>query len=190
LLITAGAGELPIGATHGLERIAGNLLLVLLPGARAAEQAQLECAAARFSIANGIATSSDGIALRLRHIDILGSGAANLKTSEILIGYRAVRRELFSFSLLGLTSGFAKVTGTIDNPTVALDPGGLLLQGGAAWATAGLSLLAGDLWRKLESGTDPCARIASGAQPMADPLEALIRGLPSVKKPGSVPVQP
>jgi hypothetical protein len=190
LLLTAGAGELPIGATNGLERIAANLLPVLLPAARSAEQSQLECAAARFSIADGIATSSDGIALRLKHIDILGSGAANLRTSEILFGYRAVRRELFSFSLLGLTSGFAKVTGTIDNTTVSLDPGGLLLQGGAAWATAGLSLLAGDLWRKLESSTDPCTRIASGAHTMGDPLEALIRGLPSFKRPGSVPVQP
>lgn len=181
LLLTAGAGTLPLDATRGLEKIADNLVLVLLPGRRARENAQLECAAARFSIANGVATSSDGIALRLKHIDILGSGAVNLKTSEILFGYRAVRREFFSFSLLGLTSGFAKVTGTIGNPTVTLDPSGLLIQGGAAWATAGLSLLAGDLWRKLESTTDPCARIAAGAHSMDDPLEELVRALPSLK---------
>jgi len=97
---------------------------------------------------------------------------------------------LFSFSLLSLTSGFAKVTGTIGDPRVALDPGGLLLQGSAAWATAGLSLLAGDLWRKLESGTDPCARIASGAQSMTDPLESLIRGLPSLDRPAPSPARP
>ncbi|MBK7954796.1 MAG: hypothetical protein IPK02_13020 [Candidatus Accumulibacter sp.] len=54
-------------------------------------------------------------------------GAANLKTSEILFGYRAVRRELFSLNLLSLTSGFAKVSGTIGHPTVSLDPGGLLI---------------------------------------------------------------
>jgi uncharacterized protein involved in outer membrane biogenesis len=182
LLLSAGAGELPIGAAHGLERIAGNLLTVLLPGQRTGSYAQLECAAARFDIANGIATSSDGIALRLKQLDILGGGAANLKTGEIQFGYRAVRRELFSLSLLGLTSGFAKVTGTIGNPTVGLDPGGLLIQGGAAWATAGLSLLAGELWRKLESTSDPCARITSGARTMADPLEALIHGLPPLQR--------
>ncbi len=182
LLVTAGAGTLPIGATRGLERLAGNLLLVLLPGRRGSDDAQLECAAARFRIANGIASSSDGIALRLKRIDILGGGAANLQTSEILFGYRAVRREFLSLDLLSLTSGFARVTGTIDHPTVTLDPRGLLIQGSAAWASAGLSLLVGDLWRKLESSSDPCARIAAGAQSLGDPLEAVIRALPPVKR--------
>ena len=155
---------------------------MLLPRQRAGDDAQLECAAARFSIANGIATSSDGIALRLKKMDILGGGAANLKTSEILFGYRAVRRELLSLNLLSLTSGFAKVSGTIGHPSVTLDPSGLLIQGGAAWASAGLSLLAGDLWRKLESSSDPCVRIAAGAHSMGDPPETMIRALPPVKR--------
>jgi hypothetical protein len=190
LLLTAGPGAIPSSATHGLEKLAGSLLQVLLGGRRTADDAQLECAAARFSVANGIATSSDGIALRLKHVDILGGGAANLETGEILFGYRAVRRELFSLSLLSLTSGFAAVSGTFDNPMVTLDPGGALIHGGAAWATAGLSLVAGELWRKLESSTDPCARIASGAHSMSDPLESLVRALPVVKLPRPVSAKP
>ena len=178
-LLTAGAGTLPIHAGYGFERVAGNLLLTLVPGRRAAEHTQLECAAARFSIADGVATSSDGVALRLKHLDILGGGAVNLRTSEILFGYRAVRRELFQFSLIGLTSGVAKVTGTLNNPTVELDPSGMLLVGTAAWATGGMSLLAGDLWRKLESTADPCARIAAGDRLSSDPLEVLMRSSPS-----------
>jgi uncharacterized protein involved in outer membrane biogenesis len=179
-LLTAGAGTLPIQAGYGFERVAGNLLLALVPGRRAADHSQLECAAARFTIADGVATSSDGIALRLKHLDILGGGAVNLKTSEILFGYRAVRRELFQFSLIGLTSGVAKVTGTLSNPTVELDPSGMLIVGTAAWATAGASLLAGDLWRKLQSTADPCARIAGGTRLSSDPLEVLMRSAPLV----------
>lgn len=174
-LLTAGAGTLPINSGYGFERIAGNLLLALVPGRRANDNAELECAAARFTIADGVATSSDGVALRLKHLDILGGGAANLNTGEILFGYRAVRRELFRFSLLGLTSGVAKVTGTISNPTFELDPSGILIVGTAAWATAGASLLAGDLWRKLESTANPCVRIAAGARLSSDPLDVLMR---------------
>ncbi|MDM0001884.1 AsmA family protein [Variovorax sp. J22P240] len=180
-LITAGAGTLPINSGYGFERIAGNLLLALVPGRRAVDNTQLECAAARFTVADGVATSSDGIALRLTHLDILGGGAVNLRTGEILFGYRAVRRELFSFSLLGLTSGVARVTGTVSDPTFELDPSGMLLVGTAAWATAGASLLAGDLWRKLESTANPCARIAAGAQLSSDPLDVLMRSSRSVK---------
>ncbi|MDM0104609.1 AsmA family protein [Variovorax sp. J22R24] len=189
-LLTAGEGTLPINAGYGFERVAGNLLLTLLPGRRAEDNAQLECAAARFTIADGVATSSDGIALRLKHLDILGGGAVNLRTSEILFGYRAVRRGLFQFSLLGLTSGVARVTGTITEPTVELDPSGMLLVGTAAWATAGASLLAGDLWRKLESTANPCARIAAGAQLSSDPLDMLMRSSPSVKLPFPLSFKP
>ncbi len=46
LLLTASAGTLPMGAAHGLERLAGNLLLVLLPGRRGGDDAQLGVAAA------------------------------------------------------------------------------------------------------------------------------------------------
>ncbi|MDM0032842.1 AsmA family protein [Variovorax sp. J22P271] len=182
-LLTAGAGTLPMGSSYGFERVAGNLLLTLVPGRRAADHTQLECAAARFAIADGVATSSDGVALRLKHLDILGGGAVNLKTGEILFGYRAVRRELFQLSLIGLTSGVAKLTGTLSNPTVELDPSGALLVGTAAWATGGISLLAGDLWRKLQSTADPCARIAEGAQLSSDPLDVLMRSVPSVRLP-------
>ncbi len=67
-------------------------------------------------------------------------------------------------------------------PFVTLDPRGLLIQGGAAWASAGLSLLAGDLRQaSWESSTDPCARIAAGAQSMGDPLEAVMRAVPPLK---------
>jgi hypothetical protein len=55
----------------------------------------------------------------------------------------------------------------------------MLLVGTAAWATGGMSLLAGDLWRKLESTADPCARIAAGARLSSDPLEVLMRSSPS-----------
>ncbi|MDM0014932.1 AsmA family protein [Variovorax sp. J22P168] len=176
-LLTAGAGTLPIHTGYGFERIAGNLLLTLVPGRRSSDFNQLQCAAAHFTIAKGVATSSDGIVLRLQSMDILGSGAANLTTGQILFGYRAVRRSFFSLSLLGLTSGVAKVTGTLSNPTVELDPSGILLAGTAAWATAGVSLLAGELWRKLEATGDPCSRIASGAQLPDDPLEKLLQRL-------------
>ena len=177
-LFTAGAGTVPIDSGYGLEKVAGKLLLLLVPGRRPKDLAQLECAAAHFVVADGVATTREGVALRLKHMDILGGGAVQLHTGQILFGYRAVRREFLSFSLLGLTSGIAKVEGTLSNPTIGLDPTGILTRGSAAWATAGLSLLAGDLWRKLESTADPCVRIAAGAPPSIDPLDVLIRALP------------
>jgi hypothetical protein len=190
MLITVGAGTLPLGSSYGFERLAGNLLLTLVPNRNTSDITHLECAAARFSIVDGVATSTDGVALRFKRLDILGGGAMNLTTGRILFGYRAVRRNWFSFSLLGLTSGIARVTGTIDQPTIELDPSGVFIQGAAAWATSGLSLLAGDLWRKLNSLRDPCTRIAAGARAGGDPLDQLIRLLPPVTLPALAPATP
>jgi hypothetical protein len=170
--------------------LTGNLLTVLVPGRKPQDFAQLQCAAARFTLANGVATSTDGIALRFKQMDILGGGAVNLSTGQIQFGYRAVRRNWLSFSAMGLASGLAVVGGTIDKPTVQLDPTGVLIHAAAAYATAGLSILGGHLWRKLEATADPCARIAAGASSMSDPLDQLTRSLPKVGSRPPAPAKP
>jgi hypothetical protein len=111
-------------------------------------------------------------------MDILGSGAVNLSNREILFGFRAVRRQWLSISLLDLTSDFARISGTLDQPKVGLDTEGLLIKGGAASATLGISLLATDTLRQLRKLEDPCAAIVAKGKTSSDPLDALLRGLP------------
>jgi len=130
-----------------------------------------------------VASSPDGIAIRFKRMDILGSGAVNLQTHEILFGFRAVRRQLFSFSPLELAGDFALIGGTWDAPKVGLDTQGLLIKGGAAWATAGISLLATDLMRKLQASQNPCARIVATGHTSAGPLDALIYDLAPFRSP-------
>ena len=190
VVLTAGAGTVPMNSSYPIERLTGNLLAVLVPGRKPRDYTQLNCAAARFTLANGVATSTDGIALRFKEIDILGGGAVNLETGQIQFGYRAVRRNWLSFSAIGLASGMAVVGGTIDKPTMQLDPTGVVIGAAAAYATAGLSILAGDLWRKLEATADPCARIVASAGSMNDPLDQLSRVLPKVGSKPSAPSKP
>ncbi len=108
---------------------------------------------------DGVASSPDGIALRFNRVDILGSGAINLTSREILFGFKAVRRQWFSLSVLDIAGEFATIEGTLDQPKVGLDTEGVLLKGGAAWATLGVSLLATNVLRRLGSAEDPCAAI-------------------------------
>jgi hypothetical protein len=65
-----------------------------------------------------------------------------------------------------------------------------VIRAAAAYATAGLSILAGDLWRKLEATADPCARIVASAGSMNDPLDQLSRVLPEVGSKPSAPSKP
>ncbi|NIO40986.1 MAG: hypothetical protein GTO41_12890 [Burkholderiales bacterium] len=178
LVFSSGPGKLvPSSKPFIAQAVSSDLLETLVPGRRPDDYNQLECAAAHFNVADGIAASPDGIALRFKRMDILGSGAVNLTTREIMFGFKAVRRRFFSFSILSLTSDFARISGTIDKPRVGLDTSGVFVTGGAAWATAGLSLLATNFLRTLASSENPCSAIIEKGRTAEDPVKSLMKGL-------------
>jgi hypothetical protein len=166
-----------------LQTVSANLLEVLLPGKKPDDFNQLECAAARFEVKDGVANSTNGIAFRFKRMDILGSGAVNLSTGKILFGFKAVRRHWLDFNILSVASDFASITGTVEKPRVGLDTQGVLITGGAAWATAGLSLLATNFLRTMSSSEDPCKAILEKGRTATDPIDALMKGLQSPGKP-------
>jgi len=183
-VVSAGPGQITQTASPFLlQTVSANLLDVLLPGKKPDDFNQLECAAARFEVKDGVANSPNGIALRFKRMDILGSGAINLTSGKILFGFKAVRRRWLDFSILSVASDFASITGTIEHPRVGLDTQGALITGGAAWATAGLSLLATNLFRTLSSSENPCTAILEKGQTASDPLDALMKSLQPSSKP-------
>jgi uncharacterized protein involved in outer membrane biogenesis len=177
ILIYTGPGRVRTAASPlWYEAISSDLLETLAPGKKPEDYNSLECAAAYFSIADGVASSPDGIALRFKRMDLLGSGAVNLSTRELLFGFKAVRRKWWSFSILELAGDFATIGGTIEQPKVGLDPENIIVQGGAAWATLGISLLATNFFRKLNAAEDPCAQIVEGGRTASTPIDDLLKG--------------
>ena len=63
---------------------------------------------------------------------------------------------------IGISAGKAftpyfKIGGTMANPRLVIDPKGVAISGGAAVATAGLSILAEGLWdRWIATAKNPC----------------------------------
>jgi uncharacterized protein involved in outer membrane biogenesis len=117
---------------------------------------ELQCAVLQFDLAKGIATSTRGLAVQTKTLNAIGGGALNLRTEAIELRFKTAKRRGIGLSLLGIADRFVYVKGTLRNPRAGIDPAALLTQGGAAWATAGISLLADQLVRRLTSGTNPC----------------------------------
>lgn len=183
-VISAGPGTITsTSSPFVVQALSANLLDVLLPGKKPEDFNKLECAAARFQVKDGVANSPNGIALRFKRMDILGSGAINLSSGKILFGFKAVRRNWLDFNILSVASDFASITGTVDHPKVGLDTQGVLITGGAAWATAGLSLLATNFLRTLSSSEDPCKAILEKGKTATDPIDALMKNLQLPAKP-------
>jgi len=61
-------------------------------------------------------------------------------------------------SFSDLVNPFIKLGGTLARPTLALDPEGALLEGGAAVATAGISFLAKRFNERFLKAKDQCAK--------------------------------
>lgn len=117
---------------------------------------ELQCAVLQFELAEGIATSTRGLAVQTKTLNAIGGGALNLRTEDIELRFKTAKRRGIGLSLLGIADRFVYVEGTLRNPRAGIDPAALLTHGGAAWATAGISFLADQLVRRLTSGTNPC----------------------------------
>ncbi|SDX32763.1 AsmA family protein [Thiocapsa roseopersicina] len=117
---------------------------------------ELQCAVLQFDLAEGIATSTRGLAVQTKTLNAIGGGALNLRTEAIELRFKTAKRRGIGLSLLGIADRFVYVKGTLRKPRAGIDPAALLTHGGAAWATTGISLLADQLVRRLTSGTNPC----------------------------------
>ncbi len=144
------AGLLPLGG------LLVSLLDVLSPLNVRAQVADLQCAVMQFDVTDGIATSTQGLALQTREINAIGGGAINLRTEEIELRFKTTQRRGLGISLLGIADRFVYVRGTLRDPKAGIDATALLVQGGAAWATSGISLVADQLFRRLTATANPC----------------------------------
>jgi uncharacterized protein involved in outer membrane biogenesis len=167
-----GRVELVIGAGEFAEQAAdlpfGKVVLLLLetlnPMGQLNPFQELQCAVVQFDVADGIATSTKGIALQTATMNVLGSGTLDLSTNEIQLYFKTVKRKGLGISLLGVAEKFISIDGTLQNPEVAIDPRRLLIEGGAAWSTGGLSLLYDQIFARLTTSGDPCAKVLQRGQ--------------------------
>ena len=138
---------------------------------------RLDCGVIGFRIVDGIAISSDSIALQTQDVTYLIRGGFSLKDESLVFLINPKARKGFGVSAANLTN-FYRIGGNLLEPKIQADPGGVLKTGvtwGFAAATAGLSILAQGLFDKFTGSQDVCA-LAESSQ------ERLLTA-----KPGSVP---
>ncbi len=160
LELVLGAGQLARSASRlPLGGVLFTLLDVLNPLDLRKQAASLRCAVFDFDIADGIGTSKRGLAVQTTGLNVLGGGAVNLRTSEIELHFKTAKRKGVGLNLLGIADKFVYVTGTLQHPHAAFDPKELLLYGGAAWASGGLSLVYDQIIQRLSGLGNPCDQV-------------------------------
>ena len=102
--------------------------------------------------------------MRTDKTDVLSAGTIDLGNETLNMAFSTRSRKGVGISAGKAVTPYVKLGGTLANPHLTLDPAGVALSGGAAFTTAGLSILAQGLWdRWVASGGDPCKRLIDKA---------------------------
>jgi hypothetical protein len=156
----ASEGVLPgkgLGAlnTYFLDQI----FSILVPGLTSQEPTTLKCFAGNIIFQDGVMTPEPLVALRTDKLLILAAGSVDLGTERLKMDFQTTPSKLLGASLVELVNPFVSIQGTLARPTPVIDPGKTLVYGGAAAATAGLSIVAKGLFDRLRGAQKPCEQL-------------------------------
>lgn len=133
-----------------------EIVVTINPFIRAEPVTPIECIVVPVDIEDGRISdrlpsfmASDKVQLSIR-------AAIDLADETLDIGIRSRPKNRLSVSAAELLNPYIKVVGTLAEPELAVDEQGVLITGGAAVATGGLSILARAAWDRLGRAADPC----------------------------------
>lgn len=132
----------------------------LNPFAKTDPYTQVDCHALAMSIRDGKVELAPGLVIRTDKMDIASGGTINLHREKLDLVFNTRSRKGLGISASKAITPYFKIGGTLANPRLALDVKGVAVSGGAAVATAGLSILAEGLWdRWVATAKNPCENL-------------------------------
>lgn len=158
VLFTQGPGRVKndlIGRISG--DLIGQIFGALNPFAKEEEFSNWECSIFALDFETGVGEIT-GFLLQGEKIMVVGGGDIDLNTEKIGIEFNTKPREGVGVSADMFVTPFVSVSGTLAEPGVGLNPKGVLLEGGLAVATGGLSFLYKGFMDRATANADQCEK--------------------------------
>ena len=151
-----------------LKAIYGDMLEEILnainPFRKSDPYTDFDCIVLPISITDGQMASAPSAFISTDKLRLLSRASVNLGNEKIQIGVRTTpRRSVSTISVGEILNPFVEVRGTLASPRMGVDETNVLVTGGAAVATGGLSLLAKGLWDRVSRSKDPCKQVSEQA---------------------------
>jgi uncharacterized protein involved in outer membrane biogenesis len=160
VLMHSGAGVLPGGSGRLVRLLFGafgtELLQAVNPLAKSSSKTNVNCAVLMLQVDGGVVTGDPALVMQTDMLNIFGKGKINLATEALDFDFTTQQRKGVGLSLGDLINPYTKVGGTLASPVIELDSTGALVEGGAAFATGGLTVIAKALRNRFLSDRDPC----------------------------------
>lgn len=173
LRLVGGEGRMRIGAMRVFTQdFLYELFNTLNPFTSTDPYSNLRCTAILAAVEGGSVVGDPALVLQSDRINIFANARVDLKTERVDADFNTVPQQGLGLSLTNLVNPYVKVSGTLANPSLGLDAQSTLIEGGAAVATGGLSILAKSFADRFLSSRDPCGRAISDADEQFRELEA------------------
>jgi uncharacterized protein involved in outer membrane biogenesis len=138
-----------------------EILGTINPFSKSDPYTNLDCVIFRLKVTNGALTSHPNSLVATDKIQIVLKSEIDLKSEALEMNVRTTPKKSIGISAGEIVNPYVKVVGSLASPRLAVDEKGILLSGGAAVATGGLSVLARAAWTRLSRAKDPCGETAS-----------------------------
>ncbi len=171
--LTSSGGRIPNQKLGGLffGDFFGELLTTLNPFVKKEPYTEIVCIAMPFITEHGQLESSPAFVIQTDKINIISRGSVDLSTEKLDLSFKTEARKGIGLSAGQFINPFLKVAGTLSNPQLVLDPAGTLVTGGAAVATAGISILAKTAWDRVFRDKDPCSAVMEEHRKQMDKVQ-------------------
>lgn len=160
VVLNSGSGTIAnvSGRLGGL--FLGDFLMQVMntinPFAKSSNEIQLACAVILLDIDDGVVSGTPAMVAQTDAITATASGSLNLRNEKLNFDMTTKQRKGIGVSIGDLVNPYFRIAGTLSEPRMVLDEKGALIEGGAAIATAGLSVLAKGMHDRFLGDKDPC----------------------------------
>jgi len=141
-----------------------EVFVAMNPFAQQEEYELLKCDRLMFELTNGVLETAPAALLLTDKVSILAAGSVDLRTEKIDFSLETTPRKGIGLNTGDIVNAFSKIEGTMAKPRLRLDPTGTLVEGGAAVATMGLSIVAKSLYKRWLGPRKPCEKITKEAR--------------------------
>jgi len=164
--VVAGAGDIRTTALAFFTNdFASEVLTTVNPFVKSDPYSHYECAVILLRLKDGIVDGQPAAVLQTDRLRIFANANVDLKTEKLNASINTVPTKGLGLSFSDLINPYTMISGTLASPSLTLDPEGALIEGGAAVATAGMSILAKRFKDRFLSAKDACGKAVADADP-------------------------
>jgi hypothetical protein len=179
LIMSGSPGVIPTTSGWLAKMITGDFMHQVLttvnPFVKQQNTVRIDCAVVLLNADSGKLSGDPLLVAQTDRLNLFVNGKIDLSTEAMDIDINTQQRKGLGISIGEMLNPYTKVTGTLAQPRLVVDPKGTLVEGGAAALTGGLTMIAKGLKGRFFANRKPCEAALEAfrkAQEQAEQTEA------------------